>query len=176
MKKLVLTLALAVIAVGANAQSTAMNSYFEKYRDDTTFTYMNFGGKMFQMMANIELESEQDQELMEESLGKIKRIQVLRKENDVDGRAMYSSANKLVSGKDYEELMFLREKDNDIRFLIKEKDNKVDELLMIMGGSTEFALLSIVGDGIDLNALYKLSKSIGMDGFEELEFLDGKKG
>ena len=47
---------------------------------------------------------------------------------------------------------------------------------MVMGGDNEFGMLSIVGDGIDLNMLYKLSKKIGMDGFEELEFLDDKRG
>ena len=46
---------------------------------------------------------------------------------------------------------------------------------MVMGGNNEFGMLSIVGDGIDLNALYKLSKTIGMEGFEELEFLDGSR-
>ena len=72
--------------------------------------------------------------------------------------------------------MSVRDDDKDIRFLIKEKNNKINELFMVMGGDSEFGLLSIVGDGIDLNALYKLSKKIGMQGFEELEFLDQQGG
>ena len=89
---------------------------------------------------------------------------------------MYKEAITLVEGKGFEELMSVREEDKDIRFLIKEKDNKIDELFMVMGGNNEFGMLSIVGDGIDLNALNKLSKTIGMEGFEELEFLDGRGG
>lgn len=174
MKKLVLTLVLAVFALSANAQSSAISQYFEKYTEDTTFTYVNFSGKMFQMISNLELEDEAEQKLMQESLGKIKRVQVLAKDNGVDGRSMYNEAIKLVEGKNFEELMSVREEDKDIKFLIKENDNKIDELFMVMGGKDEFALLSIVGDGIDLNAMYKLSKSIGMDGFEELELLNGK--
>lgn len=176
MKKLVLTLALAVFALSANAQSTAITQYFEKYTEDTTFMYVNFSGKMFQMISNIEFETSEEQALMKESLGKIKRVQVLGKDKNVDGRSMYKEAIKLVEGKGFEELMSVREDDKDIRFMIKEKNNKIDELFMVMGGNTEFGMLSIVGDGIDLNALYKLSKSIGMDGFEELEFLDQKGG
>lgn len=174
MKKLVLTLALAVFALGANAQSTAISKYFDKYVDDASFMHINISGKMFQMMANIEFESEEEQKLIQESLGKIKRVQVLGKEDSVDGRSMYKEAIGLVEGKGFEELMSVREDDKDIRFLIKEKDNKIDELFMVMGGTNEFGMLSIVGDGIDINALYKLSKSVGMEGFEELEFLDGK--
>jgi len=174
MKKLVLTLALAVFALSANAQNTAISQYFEKYIDDPSFMHINISGKMFQMMANIEYETEEEQKLMQESLGKIKSVQVLGKEKDVDGRTMYKEASKLVEGKGFEELMSVREDDKDIRFMIKEKNNKIDELFMVMGGDSEFGLLSIVGDGIDLNALYKLSKSLGMEGFEELELLDQK--
>lgn len=175
MKKLVLTLALAVMALGAQAQTTAISKYFDKYVEDPSFMHINISGKMFQMMANIEFETEEEQELIQESLGKIKRVQVLGKEDSVDGRKMYSEAIGLVEGKGFEELMSVREEDKDIRFLIKEKNNKIDELFMVMGGKDEFGMLSIVGDGIDINALYKLSKSVGMEGFEELEFLD-KKG
>ncbi|MBO3700509.1 DUF4252 domain-containing protein [Roseivirga sp. E12] len=175
MKKLVLTMVLGLFAMSANAQSDAISKYFEKYVDDQSFMHLNFSGKMFQMIAQIEFEDPDEQKMVEESLGKIKRVQVLGKDKDVDGRKMYKEALGLI-GKDFEELMSLREDDKDIRFMIKEKNNKIDELFMVMGGDNEFGLLSIVGDGIDLNAIYKLSKSIGMEGFEELEFLDKRGG
>lgn len=176
MKRVVLTLVMLAVAVGANAQSDAISKYFNKYKEDPSFMHINFSGKMFQMIANIEFETEEEQELVQESLGKIKRVQVLGKDEGVDGRKMYAEAIQLVEGKGFEELMSVREEDKDIRFLIKEKNNKIDELFMVMGGVSEFGLLSIVGDGIDLNAIYKLSKSIGMEGFEELEFLDKMDG
>ena len=172
MKKVVLTLVMIAVAIGASAQNDAISKYFDKYVDDESFMHINISGKMFQMMAKIQLENEDEQKWMEKSVGKIQRVQVLAKEDSVDGSKMYKEANIMVDGKGFEELMSLREDDKDIRFMIKEKDNKIDELFMVMGGDNEFALLSIVGDGIDLNALYKLSKQIGMDGFEELEFLE----
>ncbi len=176
MKKLVLTMVLGLFAVSANAQSDAISKYFDKYVDDASFMHLNFSGKMFQMIAKLEFEDEAEQKMVQESLGKIKRVQVLGKDKDVDGRKMYAEALKAIKGNEFEELMSLREDDKDIRFMIKEKNNKIHELFMVMGGDDEFGLLSIVGDGIDLNALYKLSKSIGMDGFKELEFLDKMDG
>lgn len=176
MKKLVLTMVMAVFAVSANAQSDAISKYFDKYVDDPTFMHLNFSGKMFQMIAQLEFEDADEQKLVQESLGKIKRVQVLGKEDSVNGRKMYKEALGLIEGKGFEELMSVREDDKDIKFMIKEKNNKIDELFMVMGGEREFGLLSIVGDGIDLNALYKLSKKIGMDGFQELEFLDRMDG
>lgn len=176
MKKVVLTFVMLAVAIGANAQSDAISKYFEKYTEDPSYMRINISGKMFQMMANLEMESEDEQKLMAESIGKIKRVQVLGKEKDVDGRKMYAEAIKLVEGNGFEELLSVREEDKDIRFMIKEKNNKIDELFMVLGGPSEFGLLSIVGDGIDLNALYKLSKQLGMEGFEELEFLDKMDG
>ena len=41
-------------------------------------------------------------------------------------------------------------------------------MFMVMGGKAEFGMVSIVGDGIDINQLYKLSKSLGMDEFKHL--------
>ena len=84
---------------------------------------------------------------------------------------------KIISdGKGFEELMSMREDDKDIRFMIKEKDNKIDEFFMVLGGDDEFALLSVFGDGIDLNMLYKLSKVVGIDTFNELEKLENRGG
>jgi len=176
MKKLVLTMMMAVFALGANAQDDAISKYFSKYTQDKSFMNINISGKMFQMISKLEVDDPEEQKMMEESLGKIQRVQVLGKEKDVDGRKMYSEAIKLVEGKGFEELMSVSDDDKDIRFMIKESNNKIDELFMVMGGNNEFGLLSIVGDGIDLNALYKLSKNIGMEGFEELEFLDQRGG
>ena len=176
MKKLVLTMVLGMFAVSANAQSDAITKYFDKYVDDQSYMHLNFSGKMFQMIARLEFDDPAEQNMVEESLGKIKRVQVLGKDKDVDGRKMYAEAMKAIKGNDFEELMSLREGDKDIRFMIKEKNNKISELFMVMGGESEFGLLSIVGDGIDLNALYKLSKSIGMDGFNELQFLEKMDG
>lgn len=176
MKKLVLTMVMAVFALGANAQDDAISKYFSQYSSDKSFNYFNFSGKMFQMISKIEFGDADEQKMVEESLGKIKRVQGLGKEQAVDGKKMYAEAIKLVEGKGFEELMSVRDEDNDIRFLIKEKNNKINELLMVMGGDNSFRLLSISGDEIDLNALYKLSKKIGMQGFEELEFLDQQGG
>jgi predicted P-loop ATPase/GTPase len=119
------------------------------------------------MINAIQVEDDEDKALVE-SLSKIKGVKVLFAEKDVDGVAMYKEALGLIKGKDFEELMSVRDEDKDIKFYIKEKGNKIDEMFMVMGGVKEFVMVSIVGDGIDINQLYKLSKSLGMDEFKHL--------
>ena len=160
-----------VLAFEANAQSDAISKYFAKYMENDDFMSINISGKMFQMMSRIELDDKEEQKFMEQSIGRIKGVKAIAAQDDVDGRKMYNEALGLVDGKGYEELMSVKEEDKNIRFLIKEKDNKIDELFMVLGGRDEFGLLSIVGDGIDLNMLYKLSKVVGVEGFKEFERL-----
>ena len=172
MKRLILIILVSVMAFQVNAQNDAISKYFAKYMDNDDFMSINISGKMFQMMSSIDFENDEEQKYMEESIGKIKGVKAIAAQDSlIDGRKMYKEALALVDGKGFEELMSVKEEDKNIKFLIKEKGNKIDELFMVMGGKTEFGLLSIVGDGIDLNMLYKLSKTVGVDGFKEFERL-----
>jgi len=171
MKRLVLIMLVSVMAFQANAQSDAISKYFAKYMDNDDFIRINISGKMFQMMSDIDLDNEEEQKYMIESIGKIKRVRVISAQKDVNGDTMYKEALGLVEGKGFEELMSVREENKNIKFFIKEKNNKIDEFFMVVGGGDSFSLLSIVGDGIDLNMLFKLSKTMGVEGFKELERL-----
>ena len=163
---------MSVLAVSVQAQNDAITKYFSKYVDNDDFSHVTVSGKMFSMINQIEVEDDEDKAMVE-SLGKIKGVKALFAEDGVDGEAMYKEALGLINGKGYEELMSIREDDKDIKFMIKEKGNKIDELFMVMGGDDEFGLVSIVGDGIDINQLYKLSKNIGMKEFGHLEKMGG---
>ena len=173
MKKLVLISVMSVLAVGVQAQKDAIARYFSKYVNNGKFIHVVISGKMFSMINQIKIEDDDDEnkEIIE-ALAKIKGVKVLFSREEVPGKTMYKEALVLIEGKGYEELMSVREEEKDIKFMIKEKNNKIYELFMIIGADRDFGLLSIIGDGIDLNALYKLSKKMGMKGFEELELLE----
>ncbi len=69
--------------------------------------------------------------------------------------------------------MVIKEKDQDVKFLINEKDGKIIELLLIAGGKDENVLISIKGN-INLKNISKLSKSMNINGLEHLEEIDKK--
>lgn len=172
MKNLVLMMLMSVLAVGVQAQNDAIAKYFSKYVNHDKFSHVVISGKMFSMINQIKIEDDDESKAIIEALGKIKGVKVLFSKEEVPGKTMYKKALGLIEGKGYEELMSVREDEKDIKFMIKEKNNKIHELFMIIGADQDFGLLSIIGDGIDLNALYKLSKKMGMKGFEELELLE----
>jgi hypothetical protein len=69
--------------------------------------------------------------------------------------------------------MQVRDQEENVRFLVKENGPKVKELLLLVGGSDSFVLMSFVGD-IDLKKISQLGKSMDIEGLEHLEELEQK--
>ena len=56
-------------------------------------------------------------------------------------------------------------------FLAQEENGKIVELLLVVGGESDNALISITGV-IDLSTIGKISHSMGIEGMEKLEDLE----
>ena len=71
----------------------------------------------------------------------------------------------------FEDLMEVKEKGKtEFKFMIREVNGKIRELLMLSGKGNNFFLMSLIGD-IDLKKISRLSKSIDVDGIENLDKL-----
>lgn len=168
MKKLIIVMmVLAGPAFQAHAQDNAITKFFQKYEDDEDFTRVTITSRMFGLFTNMELEDEDDQEVLD-AITKLEGLNILAKEGISNGKALYKEALSLLPKNEYDELMVVREKDSDMKFLIKEKNGKISELLMVLGESNEFFILSLVGE-IDLKQVSKISKKMDIDGLEKLE-------
>jgi hypothetical protein len=166
MKKIVAVVVLMIVASGAYAQD-AISKFFSKYQDDQSFTQVNVSSKMFSLFTNMEAESKDDQEVLS-AISKLKGLKILRKENTSDARSLYKEAYQIIPVKEFEELMSVRDKDNDIKFYIKETGGKISELLMIMGGTDDFMVMSLFGE-IDLKQISRIGKKMDVKGLENLE-------
>jgi hypothetical protein len=70
--------------------------------------------------------------------------------------------------------MSVREKDKDMKFYIRESGGKINELVMVMGGSKDFMVLSLFGE-IDLKSISRIGRKMNVQGLEKLEQMDDKK-
>ncbi|MCF6361370.1 MAG: DUF4252 domain-containing protein, partial [Cyclobacteriaceae bacterium] len=127
MQKLTILSILILSTLVANAQEDAITKFFSKYQNDESFTQINITGRMFSLFTNFEAEDEEDQEMID-AVSKVKGLKILTKDDISNGQALYNEAFKLIDSKEYEELMTIREKDSDMKFLIKEKDGIIAEL------------------------------------------------
>jgi len=175
MKKGIIVAAMMLIGLGAYAQGEAVSKFFSKYQNDETFSQVTVSSKMFGLFTNMELEDKEDQEVLD-AISKLKGLKILAKDEARNARELYIEANTMLPKSQYEELMYVRDKDKDMRFFISEKSGKIDELVMIAGGSNEFMMLTIFGE-IDLKQISKIGSKMEVDGLKNLEHLnDRKKG
>ena len=174
MKKLMMGAVMLVMSVSAQAQNEAVTKFFSKYQDNAEFTQVTVSSKMFGLFTNMDVEKPEDKEILE-AISKIKGLRVIAKDDARDSRELYKEALSIVP-KDYEELMFVRDKDQDMKFLIKESGGKISELLMIAAGNDDFKMLSLFGE-IDLKKVSKIGSRMNIDGLEQLRKMDkGDKG
>ncbi len=173
MKKLMVGIVMMAVAVAAQAQGDAISKFFSKYQSDETFSQVNMSSKMFSLMANLEVENPEDQEVVN-MISKLKGLKILAKEEARNSRELYKEALGMIPAKEYEELMSVRDKDKDMKFFIKESGGKISELVMVAGGNEEFMLLTLFGE-IDLKQVSKISKKMNIDGLENLENIKDKK-
>jgi len=171
MKKIIMIVMLMGVIVGANAQD-AITKFFSKYQNDESFSQVTVSSKMFSLFTNMDAETAEDKEVLE-AISKLKGLRILAKEDARSSRELYTEAFKLIPVKDYEELLSVRDKDKDMKFLIKESGGKISELLMIMGGTTNFMVMSLYGE-IDLKQISHIGKKMNVEGLENLQKLDKK--
>jgi len=172
MKKLTILFIMMAFTTLTFAQDDAISRFFDKYEEDDNFTNVTITSRMFGLFANLDVEDEADKELMD-AVSKVKGLKIIGKD-DIENSAadaLYKEAFELIPDKEYDELMTVRDKDTDMKFLIKEENGVITELIMVMHGDNEFFLLSLIGD-IDLKQISRLSKSMDIDGFQHLKNID----
>ena len=169
MKYLFSTIIILLLAVSVHAQNDAISKYFDQYLDDDNFTVVYVSGKMFGMIAKIDIDELQDEEsqVIMDVAKDIKGLRVLV--TDVDPKQYYKEARKLINVDDgYEILLTVRDKGDNVNFWIKEKDNIIEELFLLVGSEDEFVLVSFLGK-LDLNKIAQLADKIEMSGAEHLK-------
>jgi hypothetical protein len=153
------------------AQSTAVDKLFDRYSEKDGFTTVYITQYMFSMFKDVQTD-DKDFDNLVKSLKSI-RILAVDNENPPKGINFFTEIMKDLPVKDYKELMVIKEKGQDVKFLVKDNANgKISELLLIAGGKDN-ALISIQGN-IDLKSIAQLSKSMKIQGMEQLGKMDQK--
>jgi len=173
MKKITLILSFMLVSLVTMAQRDAVDVLFDKYAGKDGFTTVIISSKMFSLFQDMEVEDDEFNKMM----SGLKSIRILATDETMDDKTInfYDEVMKELNESDYEELMVVKEKDQDVIFLIKERNGRVAELLLVAGGKGgDNALISIRGD-IDLKTISKLARSMDIEGMDQLEKLEEKK-
>lgn len=169
MKHIILTLTLLLGMNALQAQSNVISEHFSDYQEREDFIKISVTGKIFQLMAHIETDNEEEQE-MKDFLTSINSFNMVIGEEAEFNKKDYRAALKRVDS-EYEELMSIEDKDGTFNFRIDEKNGVVREFIMVGIADDDIIIFSLTGD-MDLALLSKVGSQIQTDGFEYLEKLD----
>lgn len=160
---------LVLITFSAASGQDVISKFFTKYQNDETFTNVNISSKMFGLFTQMDADNPEDKEVLD-AISKLKGLKIIAKENARNSRELYAEALGLIP-KNFEELMSVRDKDKDMKFMIEEKGGKISEMLMVVGGNEEFMVMSIFGE-IDLKQISRIGSKMNIKGLENLQNMD----
>ncbi len=174
------------LAFSVSAQDDAISKYFSKYAEDERFTVVYISPKMFNMISKISTD-DPDFESAKEVIKDLKGLRILvadgesedengqkiAAKNPVNGMAMYKEAMNTLDMNSYEELLTVRDGQENVRFVVKEDAGTISELLLLVGSPDEFVMLSFAGK-INLDKISKLGKSLNVEGAEHLGKIKNK--
>lgn len=162
----------ALLPLIAFTQSPA-DALFDKYSQKDGFTSVYITQQMFSLFADIDEEG--DDEGFLDLVKNLTCIKIISFEDTTGALSksvnFYDEIVNSTTAQKYEELMVVKKDNQDIKFLIRKNGKIINELLMVVGGNEENAMISIQGN-IDLKTISKLSKAMSIEGMENLEEID----
>ncbi len=169
MKKIIIALIITAFAGSLSAQS-AVDKIFDKYAGQDGYTTVVINSFMFKFLSNIET-NDPDYESFKKATQGINSIRILTQ----DGKGSKPFGKELLQilpRKEYEELMVVKESDEEVAFLVREEGGEIVEFLLIVSGNgDEDALIAITGI-IDMESISKLSSGMDLPGMNNLEGLE----
>mgnify|MGYP003631887766 CR=1 FL=1 len=170
MKKLILTLVIAIFSFGMYAQTTQLS----QFEDEDHVTTVVITKKTFELMAKVSSDDmDQEAKEMVELIQGLNELKIYTTENSEVANEMNSTIKSYVKDSNLSELLRVNDKDAKVKIYIKEgkDDDHVTELLLFVneintenkgGRNPESVVISITGD-IDLTKISKLINQMNVD-------------
>lgn len=169
MKRIFLGGMLIMFTLLAMGQTSAVDKVFDKYNGKDGYTTVYISSFMFNMLNSLETDDPEYNEFKKATSG-IKSIKILTQEGG-NSESFGAELLKMLPRSEYQEMMVVKDKDEDVLFLAREVNGKITEFLLIVSGGGEDALIAIQGD-IDLKSIAKIASGMDLPGLENLEDLE----
>jgi len=169
MKQILITAMLLLVGAGAFGQKSPVDRIFDKYSGQEGYTTVYISSFMFNMLSSIESDDPEYEDFKKASSG-IKSLRILTQESS-DTKPFATELMELLPRQEYQEMMKVKDDEEEVLFLAKESGGVITEFLLIVTGGTDEVLIAITGN-IDLETLSSIASGMDMPGMENLEELD----
>lgn len=150
-------------------QNSAVDKVFDKYSGKEGYTTVYISSFMFNMLNSLETDDPEFDEFKKATSG-IKSIKILTQDGG-NSVAFGAELLDMLPRSEYQEMMTVKDQDENVLFLAREEGGKISEFLLIVSGGGEDVLIAIQGD-IDLESISKIAAGLDMPGMDNLEDLE----
>ncbi|MEO0469312.1 MAG: DUF4252 domain-containing protein [Bacteroidota bacterium] len=152
-----------------HAQNDIIDRLMDQYAENDDFTQIRISPSLIRLFASKEKKGD---EKFADAIDQMKGLRLISGET-ANGYRHFDDVVNSLDRSQYEELMSMKDEDENLLFLVKPSDipGKVSELIMVIGGQDSFFLMSLDGQ-LDLESIAKIGESMDIDGMENLERLE----
>ena len=168
MKRIILSGVAIIFALTVFGQKSAVDKVFDKYSGKDGYTTVYISSFMFKMLSQLDVDDPEYNEFKKATSG-INSIKILTQDGS-NSEAFGKELLEMLPRDEYQEMMVVKDQEEEVLFLAREEGGKISEFLLIVSGGGEDALIAIQGD-IDLESIASIASGLDMPGLENLEDL-----
>jgi len=168
MKRIILSGVAIIFALTVFGQKSAVDKVFDKYSGKDGYTTVYISSFMFKMLSQLDVDDPEYNEFKKATSG-ISSIKILTQDGS-NSEAFGKELLEMLPRDEYQEMMVVKDQEEEVLFLAREEGGKISEFLLIVSGGGEDALIAIQGD-IDLESIASIASGLDMPGLENLEDL-----
>jgi hypothetical protein len=156
MKKLILiTLIIMLSSAAVSAQGRGFRTLYDKYAGRDGYVSVEMSGSMFNVVNGV---AEDNSTSGSDFMGKIDNLVIIvaRKGDAAFGR----DVEALVGGGDYKPMTTIREGGGTVHLYTgRQEAGRASEFLMTVVNSTDYVVMSIVGDGLSVDEVSQIARN-----------------
>ena len=168
MKRIILSGVVIIFTLMVFGQKSAVDKVFDKYSGKDGYTTVYISSFMFKMLSQLDVDDPEYNEFKKATSG-INSIKILTQDGS-SSEAFGKELLEMLPRDEYQEMMVVKDSEEEVLFLAREEGGKISEFLLIVSGGGEDVLIAIQGD-IDLESISSIASGLDMPGLENLEDL-----
>lgn len=141
-KYIIITLLLTIGSISIQAQNST--DIFNKFSDNEDITTVFISKALLQLAS--EMNGDMGGANISNLISKLTQIEIYTTEKESVAQMMKKESDKFINNKTYESLMKIRDKGDNVDFLIQRNKDRIDELLMVVSDGEECTIIRIAGD------------------------------
>lgn len=154
---LLLLAALPLFSAALHAQNSGLQDFVDRHKKDPAFTFAFVSKDLLETATQQNIE-EKDWKRVQNVVRNIGSLTILASDHQKDAPALYKEARDLVQEQSLDELLTVRDNQDNVRIWVKDDaQNTLTDLVLLVGSPEEFVLVSFTG-ALDLENIGELAR------------------